>query len=195
MRLDAIYMRKRYLLLFVLAFPVVTWAFLKPVRVLAPELAGVSCISDVICLDDTSKYAEASALYAESLLFASEIVGKPKQNPKVIFCATETCYRSFSLFGRSVANTIATIGIVLSPRAWQPHFLRHEMIHHIQKERLGNLRAWLVTPEWFSEGMAYSLSQDPRANIGEPWQHYRSQFEPWYQQVGKEHLWEEAAKL
>jgi hypothetical protein len=191
----ASHMLKRYSLLALIVFPIAVWAFLKPVRVLAPELAGVSCISDVICLDDTSKYAEASSLYAESVQFVTNTVGAPKRNPKVIFCSTEACYSSYSLFRRSVANTVGTVAIVISPRAWQPHFLRHEMIHHIQKEHLGNWKAWLNTPDWFSEGMAYSLSQDPRPDIGDPWQQYRAQFDSWYRQVGKERLWEEAATL
>ena len=29
--------------------PVAAWAFYKPTRVLAPELAGVACVSEVIC--------------------------------------------------------------------------------------------------------------------------------------------------
>jgi hypothetical protein len=73
--------------------------------------------------------------------------------------------------------------------------VRHEMIHHLQKERLGNLRCWLVTPEWFFEGMAYALSEDPRATLAEPWQQYRSRFLAWYQRVGKARLWAEASGL
>jgi hypothetical protein len=69
------------------------------------------------------------------------------------------------------------------------------MIHHLQKERLGNLKGWLVTPNWFIEGMAYFLSEDPRPTLAEPWQQYRFQFDAWYKQVGKEHLWAEAGKL
>lgn len=69
------------------------------------------------------------------------------------------------------------------------------MIHHVQNERLGSLRVWTVSPEWFIEGMAYSLSEDPRPVLSEPWQHDRRQFEAWFRQVGKEHLWQEAANL
>jgi len=69
------------------------------------------------------------------------------------------------------------------------------MIHHLQKERLRNIKAWLITPEWFMEGMAYSLSDDPRPTLAPSWQQYRSEFEAWYRQVGKERLWTEASRL
>jgi hypothetical protein len=50
-------------------------------------------------------------------------------------------------------------------------------------------------PEWFIEGMAYSLSEDPRTELAEPFEQYRSQFEAWFRSVGKEQLWEQARKL
>lgn len=47
------------------------------------------------------------------------------------------------------------------PRGWEPHFVRHEMIHHLQAERLSTLTL-LLKPRWFVEGMACALSDDPR---------------------------------
>ena len=72
--------------------------------------------------------------------------------------------------------------------------MRYEMIHHLQAERLGVVRQWLL-PDWFTEGMAYSLSEDPRPLVSEPRKGYRQKFERWYQSVGKERLWTEASKL
>ena len=68
------------------------------------------------------------------------------------------------------------------------------MIHHLQAERLGVLKQWR-SPNWFKEGMAYSLSQDPRSDISELFQKYSLEFEKWYRSVGKENLWKEARKL
>jgi len=150
------YMRKRLLLIVVLAMPVAAWAFVKPVRILAPELVGVSCMSDTICIDDTSRFQEAAGLYDDAAEFVDSAVGGMKRKPLAIFCATEACYQSFGS-GRSAAQTIATFGIAISPRGWKPHYVRHEMIHHLQRERLGTLKSWLITPEWLTEGMAYSL--------------------------------------
>ena len=186
-------MLKRILTIMLLSLPLAAWAFFKPVRILAPELAGVSCVNAAICIDDPSRLGEASALYQGALEFVDSSIGEIENPPRVVFCTTEACNELFGF--KAAANTIGTFGIVISPRAWKPYYLRHEMIHHLQKERLGNIRGWLVTPDWFIEGMAYFLSEDPRPTLPEPWQQYRFQFDAWYQQVGKEHLWVEAAKL
>ena len=68
------------------------------------------------------------------------------------------------------------------------------MIHHLQAERLGVFGQWRA-PDWFTEGMAYALSGDRRASLGEPWQGYRAEFENWLRAVGKENLWQAARKL
>ena len=85
------------------------------------------------------------------------------------------------------ATTSLTQGVI-SPRGWKPYYLRHEMIHWIQAERLGFFKMY-SEPEWFIEGMAYSLSQDPRPTLVEPFQGYRTKFQAWYAVGGKEHLW------
>lgn len=187
-------MMKRLLLLTLLALPVTAWAFLKPVRVLAPEWAGVTCINEMICIDDPTRYPQALKLYENAIQFVSASAGEIKHKPRVIFCATDSCFQSFGL-GKSSAATIGKFGIVVSPRAWEPHYVKHEMIHHLQRERLGNIKAWIITPEWFIEGMAYSLSADPRPVLAEPWQQHRSHFDDWYKQTGKQQLWPEAGKL
>lgn len=186
-------MLKRLLFLGMLCIPVAAWAFFKPVRVVAPELVGLSCISDIICTDDVSRYREAAALYDEALHFVDSSVGAIEKKPRVIFCSSQACFQSFGLGQRSAA-TFGTFGIVISPRAWNPYYVRHEMIHHLQNEKLGMIKAWRE-PKWFTEGMAYSLSEDPRAKLSEPFEQYRSQFEGWYKQVGKQQLWANAKNL
>ncbi len=173
--------------------PVAAWTVYKPVRVLMPEWAGVSCVSDRICTDDTSRAAEAAALCDRSHAFVIASVGNIEAGPRVIFCASRACFRSFG-FGHAAARTVGVSGIVLAPRGWRDHILRHEMIHHLQAERLGVIRQWRM-PGWFSEGMAYAFSEDPRPDLGEPWQGHRRRFERWYLPVGREKLWAEARKL
>ena len=69
------------------------------------------------------------------------------------------------------------------------------MYLHVQFEKLGVLKAWFSSPEWFTEGMAYYLSDDPRSQLVETFNAYRSQFASWYQQIDKEYLWVEATRL
>lgn len=183
-------MLKRLLFIAVLSIPVAAWAFIKPVRIVAPELAGFSCVGDYICTDDVLRSQEAATLYNEALHFVASSVGPIETKPRVTFCSTDACFRSFGLEKPS-ALTIGTFGIVISPRAWKPHYVRHEMIHHLQAEKLGIIKVWLG-PKWLIEGMAYALSEDPRPKLSEPFEQYRSQFAQWYRQVGKEGLWTEA---
>ncbi len=186
-------MLKRLVLVGVLLIPIATYAFIKPVRVVVPEIVGLSCNKAQICIDDESRYQEATALYDEALSFVDSTVGLIENRPKVVFCSTDACFQSFGL-GKRAAATIGTFGIVVSPRAWKSFYVRHEMIHHLQYEQLGIVRM-LGEPQWFVEGMGYALSEDPRTPLSEPFESYRTQFKEWYQQVGKTQLWEKAPEF
>ncbi len=172
--------------------PVIAWAYMKPAKVFETFM-GVSCTGDEICTDDPSRYMEASELYASAFQFVASSIGPLDEKPLVVFCASERCDQSFG-FKNASANSIGRFCIVVSPRGWKPHYIRHEMIHRLQTQHLGLLTMWRE-PKWFVEGMAYSLSEDPRPILAEPFQQYRSQFETWYREVGRERLWDEARKL
>ena len=186
-------MFKRIAPIVLLALPVAAWAFIKPVRVLAPELAGVTCHGKV-CVDDLSRLAEATSLYVEAVRYVQDSVGAFQGAPRAVFCSTQPCSKSFG-FTSNDAYNFGTVCIVISHRGWRPYFVRHELIHHLQNERLGSLRTVLFKPIWFREGMAYSLSQDPRRSLPEPLQSYRSEFEVWFRQIGISGLWQEAERL
>jgi hypothetical protein len=170
----------------------VTWARIKPAKMLETFI-GVSCVNDEICTDDPSRYLEASKLYDSALQFVASSIGPLEKRPLVVFCASEGCYQSFG-FKNASAESIGHFCIVVSPRAWKSYYIRHEMIHRLQTQHLGLFTMWRE-PQWLIEGMAYSLSEDPRQMLAEPFQQYRSQFETWYRWVGKERLWADARKL
>lgn len=81
-----------------------------------------------------------------------------------------------------------------APRAWQGHFVRHELIHVLQAQRLGLARR-LLLPTWFVEGMAYALSEDPRHPLAEPWEAHRTRFNTWFQGIKADRLWQAARTL
>ena len=153
----------------------------------------MTCVTNVICMEDVSRYEEASELYDDAFAFVNGVVDTIEERPRATFCSSQDCFESFG-FDRAGAHTVGVSGIVVGPRGWKDHYLRHEMIHHLQAERLGVFEQWR-SPEWFKEGMAYALSRDPRPMLSEPWQQHRMQFESWLQAVGRERLWVEAAKL
>lgn len=176
-----------------LCIPIAGWGFAKPFRVLAPSLAGLSCVTDAICTDAPSRGPEAKRLYDDALEFVGMTIAPVESPPRrVVFCQSEDCADAFGL-GRSTANTLP-FGIVYGPRAWKPHYVRHELIHHLQIEQLG-FDPFHRRPAWFTEGMAYSLSGDPRAPLTEPFERYRSDFDAWLRSVGPKYLWDEAKKL
>lgn len=183
----------RWTFLLLVVVPAASWALVRPLRVVAPGLAGVSCVKTEICVDDESKRDEASALYSEATGFIGHRFGLTLRRPRVVFCSAEACAKSFGLGERS-AVTVGTIGTVIGPKAWKPFYVRHELIHQLQGEQLGVVST-LLKPSWLVEGMAYAMSEDPREVLGEPWQGYRTQFRAWYDQVGKDRLWPDAAKL
>lgn len=194
---------RRTLTLFVVitlfATPLAAWAFFKPVRIIAPEMTGVTCYDDRICIDDVSRIDEARKLYQDAIEFVRTGVGEIKKLPPAIFCSTRECSSQFGLYtgsySHAAAYNVGTFGLVISYRGWQPHYLRHELIHHLQNERLGSLNNWFFKPVWLKEGMAYSLSEDPRNPLPADLEAYRNKYEAWYSGIDANNFWTEAAKL
>ena len=178
--------RKMALIVMLCCVPVAAFAIARPALVLK-YLAGLSCSGNFVCTDDPSRLEEASELYEGAAEFLASSVAPLGKRPLVVFCTTPACFQ-FSGNSGPAARTVGKFIIVISPRGWQPYYLRHEMIHWLQAERLGYFKMY-GEPEWFIEGMAYSLSQDPRPTLAEPWQGYRTKFQAWYAEGGKDHLW------
>ena len=190
-------MRPSKTLIIVAAFhllPAIAWAAFKPVRVVAPELLGLSCTQDGVCIDDVERLQEARELKNEAMLYVNDRVGRINNGPRVVFCSGQACAKSYG-FTHQGAYNVGTFGIVIGPRGWHKHYVRHELIHHLQNERLGSFNNWLFKPNWFLEGMAYSLSEDPRRPLSQPIEGWRKQFETWYPKVGQKTLWSSAAEL
>ena len=186
-------MLKKATLGLALLLPLAAWAFVKPVRVIAPQLEGLACEGRV-CVDDPTRRLEAVVLYRDAVEYVEKSIGTLQTEPRAVFCSTAACSERFG-FKRQNAYNVGTFAIVISHRGWRPHYVRHELIHHIQSEHLGSVRNRLFKPAWFREGMAYSLSGDPRRPLPEPLQGYRAEFEAWFKGVGPESLWAEAEKL
>ena len=177
----------------VLAAPIATWALWKPVRVFAPELAGVKCYEGSVCTDDPSRVAEARVLREEALQFVTLKAGAFVSAPRIIFCSTRHCEKSFG-FTSNAAYNVGSSRLVVASRGWHPFYIRHELIHCVQVERIGGFRMLFHTPTWLIEGMAYSMSEDPRRPLTAPWEAYRTQFESWATEAPAEGLWQRAVE-
>ncbi|KVO67989.1 hypothetical protein WJ79_26940 [Burkholderia ubonensis] len=186
-------MKRKHLIVAVtgllIALPIAAFAFVKPLRVVAPALIpGVTCPDADICTDDASKLGEARQLYGDGYARAAAVTGQFHAAPRVVFCATQACADAFGL-GRRAAEAVGNVGVVVAPRGWRSFYLAHELIHFRQAEVLGNV-AVATRPRWLIEGMAYSLSGDPRHSLGEPLESWRAQFDAWHASLGARDFWD-----
>lgn len=77
-----------------LLMPSAAWAFVKPLRVLAPELAGVHCYAGGVCTDAPDRLAEELALRSDAVNFVSVRLGAIDHAPRIIFCSSAAFLQS-----------------------------------------------------------------------------------------------------
>ena len=168
--------------------PVAAFSTVKPLRILAPAFfAQLSCVDGNICTDDPARLAEARRLYQNSQQLVASRIGGFRHDAKALFCSSPQCAETFGL-GRRAGLAFGYFGIAIAPRGWTDFYVRHELIHHRQAEELGNW-AVLRKPEWLIEGMAYSLSEDPRRPLPALSEAWRADFEAWYASMNPADLW------
>lgn len=168
----------KWIALVLVLLPVSAFAFYKPVRVLIPEAFGVVCHEHNVCVEDVARLDAATALLDASKRELESRWGLSIGEPKIVFCNTEKCREAFGLSQRA-GLTFGGFGILIAPRGWERHYVAHELIHYWQAENFG-LLAGLVGEPWLIEGMAYSLSGDPRQKLHEPFESYRREFNEWH---------------
>ncbi|MBT8131052.1 MAG: hypothetical protein KJO35_02190 [Gammaproteobacteria bacterium] len=185
-------MIKKSILLVLLCLPVAAWAFAKPIRILAPGVFGVVC-HGAVCVEDEERSDGAVVLYDEAYAFVESRLSKLHTKPRVIFCSTTRCYRFFG-GGRELAISYPRIGSIISAAAWKPHFVRHELIHHLQFQQLGAVGT-MLDPAWFREGMAYSVSEPPEQDLPPQFREYQERYDLWSRSVDPGQLWVAAKRL
>jgi hypothetical protein len=161
-----------------LLLPVSAFSFYKPIRVLIPEVFGLSCQEHNICVEDPNQHDAAVALLDNSKRNLKSKWDLAIGEPKIVFCSTEKCQQTFGLSQRA-GLTLGTFGILIAPRGWKSQYVSHELVHYWQAENFGSL-AGLCGEPWLIEGMAYSLSDDPREKLHEPFESYRQKFNEWH---------------
>lgn len=161
MRRTAILLAGWILLIGVLA----SCAMFKPIRVMSPEAFGLTCPSSTICVENIDTLAQANRLRSDAVAFVEKSLSGFIHAPRVIFCSTQECFQKFGGNPGVSGQNVGTYGAVINVSGWNPYIVRHELIHHWQNENFGTARAFLRLPNWYIEGMAYSLSEDPRRPI------------------------------
>jgi hypothetical protein len=87
----------------------------------------------------------------------AEFFGGLRSDPAFLACLTQRCYERIGGGGeRGIA--VLNRAVMLSPRGTDPVIASHELTHVELHARLGTASA----PQWFDEGLAVLVSDDPR---------------------------------
>ena len=174
------------------AMPAIAWAAFKPVRMLAPQLNGVTCVAQV-CVEETSKLRQAQALQESAVAAVGRKLLPLEQAPVTVFCSTRECYQSFG-GGMERGAAILNWGVILPPESWVAHIVEHEYIHMVQAQQLG-LLGRERTPQWFKEGMPFLISEPPEHDLPDYARPLVAQYQAWEQREGRSNVWRRAMDL
>ena len=85
-----------------------------------------------------------------------EFYGDRRSDPRVVACFTDDCYDRIGGGGEK-GVAILDRAVMLSPRGLDAVIASHEMAHVELHQRLDG-----EVPQWFDEGLAVVISEDPR---------------------------------
>ncbi|MGN9788942.1 hypothetical protein ACTMTF_46640 [Nonomuraea sp. ZG12] len=87
-----------------------------------------------------------------------DFYGGRLSSPKLLVCLTEECYQRIG-GGKERGIAVLNRSVMLSPRGLDPVIASHELSHIELHERIGG---GADVPQWFDEGLAVVVSDDPR---------------------------------
>jgi hypothetical protein len=135
----------------------------KALKLLAPTRFGMESIGRNIYVDKempSGQREEVLRLVAESERRIGRFYGGATSAPKLIFCSTEG---SFQAFGGTQQRglTLGKYASLFSPRGLTEPIVTHEWSHAELYLRLGGFRHWRRVPQWFDDGLAVTVSEEP----------------------------------
>lgn len=86
-----------------------------------------------------------------------DFFGGRKSSPDILVCLSDDCYRGIG-GGRERGIAVLNRSVMLSPRGVDPVIASHELTHVELHARLDGADV----PQWFDEGLAVLVSDDPR---------------------------------
>jgi hypothetical protein len=178
---------KLFTLLLAVTIPVGVWVFFKPVRILAPELNGVTCY-DAVCVEEPSQLQKAQKLQQEAIDQVAIKLAPLNEAPLTVFCSTRSCYHSFG-GGMERGATLFNLGVILPQESWVPHIIEHEYIHMLQSQELG-LLGREKTPDWFKEGRPFLISEPPANDLPDYAKPLVAEYQAWELRVGRKNVWQ-----
>lgn len=139
---------------------------------LAPALAATACpvcfgfdrLDGDVYIDrratDTQRES-ARTIAATATRRIRAFYGRQESDPRLFLCTTHECYDGFG--GGSRGMAVLDVALVLAPLGFNAVIATHELSHVELHRRLGRLDTMRrAIPQWFDEGVAAMVSQDPR---------------------------------
>jgi len=106
---------------------------------------------------DAAQRAQMAAVADAAERRVEAYFGGLRSDPDFLACATDECYARIG-GGRERGVAVLNRAVMLSPRGLDPVIATHEFTHVELHARLGRGSV----PQWFDEGLAVLVSDDPR---------------------------------
>ncbi|MFA6921029.1 MAG: hypothetical protein WC216_04245 [Gallionella sp.] len=132
---------------------------------MAPGWFGFSEISEGVYVDDKmppSQQQQVLKTLKQAKERVSVFFGGIEGASKVFACSTEECFVLHGGAGAEKGKAYGKSMLLLSPRGLDAVIASHELTHIELCHRVGTMRAWYAIPDWFHEGLAVLVSEDPR---------------------------------
>lgn len=133
--------------------------------VVCPRCYGFATIDGGVYAEagtDPAKRAVIAGILNQARDRVGTFYGGLRSTPTILVCATQECYRRVG-GGGSRGMAVLDRALFLSPRGTDAVIAAHELAHIELHYRVGLVKAARrVVPQWFDEGLAVTVSDDPR---------------------------------
>ena len=154
----------KYLLIIALVLCTTGCSTVRSTKLFAPSWFGFSEINEGVYVDDQMPPGQREE-FLKTLSLAngrvSAFFGSLEGSSKVFACSTEECFISHGGVGAK-GKAYGKSMLLLSPRGLDVTIAAHELTHIELHNRVGTFRSWREIPDWFDEGLAVLVSEDPR---------------------------------
>jgi hypothetical protein len=135
----------------------------RAMKLIAPTWFGMESIASRVYVDKAmpaGQRAEILKLVSGAEQQVRRYYGSATAKPKLLFCSREETFQSFG-GTKQTGLTVLGYASLFSPRGLSVPIVAHEWSHVEFYSRV-DLRRWLGVPQWFDEGLAVTVSEEPR---------------------------------
>lgn len=146
------------------AIAAVALAYPAAAAVACPTCYGFAALGGNIYVDRTMPQAERKQtqdIVRQARDKVSAFYGARQGDPLILVCASADCYGRMG--GGSRGMAMFDMALILAPSGNNPVIAAHELSHIELHSRIGHLKTFeRAVPQWFDEGLAVVVSNDPR---------------------------------